>query len=108
MAFELGITPVHLNRICNLATGKSAGQLMDEHLLDEAKKYLKYTSYSVSQVAYLLKFEYPNYFARFFKKHTSISPSISVTISIVGNYVFLYLLPISSASPTRSPSALLR
>ena len=75
MAFELGITPVHLNRICNLATGKSAGQLMDEHLLDEAKKYLKYTSYSVSQVAYLLKFEYPNYFARFFKKHTTISPS---------------------------------
>ena len=48
---------------------------MQEHLLDEARKYLTYTSYSVSEIAYLLKFEYPNYFARFFKKHTGLSPT---------------------------------
>lgn len=75
MADKLAITPVHLNRICNLATGRSAGQLINEHLLNEAKKYLRYTSYSVSQIAYLLQFDYPNYFARFFKKHTALTPS---------------------------------
>ena len=74
-ADELAITPVHLNRICRAIAGKSALQLVQEHLLDEARKYLTYTSYSVSEIAYLLEFEYPNYFARFFKKHTGLSPT---------------------------------
>ncbi|WP_222597245.1 helix-turn-helix domain-containing protein [Chitinophaga pinensis] len=73
-AEELGITTVHLNRICREVIGKSAGQLVQDHLLEEAKKYLTYTSYTVSEIAYLLNFEYPNYFARFFKKHAGVSP----------------------------------
>jgi len=73
LADELAITPVHLNRVCRAVAGKSASQLVQEHLLDEARKYQTYTSYSVSEIAYLLKFEYPNYFARFFKKHTGLS-----------------------------------
>jgi len=75
MAQELGITPVHLNRICRQIVGRSAGQLIQEYLLEEARKYLTYTSYSVSEIAYLLHFEYPNYFARFFRKHTGLSPT---------------------------------
>lgn len=74
-ARELGITPVHLNRVCNSVAGKSAHQLLQDHLVDEAKKHLRYTSYTVSEIAYLLNFEYPNYFARFFKKVTGFSPS---------------------------------
>lgn len=75
LADELAITPVHLNRICRAIAGKSASQLVQEHVLDEAKKYLSYTSYTVSEIAYLLHFEYPNYFARFFRKHTGLSPT---------------------------------
>ena len=75
IAKELAITPVHLNRICRSVAGKSASQLLQAHVLDEAQKYLTYTSYSVSEIAYTLHFEYPNYFARFFKKHTGISPT---------------------------------
>ena len=74
-ASGLGITPVHLNRICNSVAGKSAHHLLRDHLVDEAKKHLRYTSYTVSEIAYLLNFEYPNYFARFFKKATGFSPS---------------------------------
>jgi len=75
LAGELAITPVHLNRICRAIAGKSASELVQEHIVDEARKYLTYTSYSVSEIAYLLHFEYPNYFARFFKKHTGLSPT---------------------------------
>lgn len=75
LASELAITPVHLNRICRAIAGKSASQLVQEHILDEARKYLTYTSYSVSEVAYLLHFKYPNYFAKFFRKHTGLSPT---------------------------------
>jgi AraC family transcriptional regulator, transcriptional activator of pobA len=75
LADELAITPVPLNRICRLVAGKSASQLMQDHILDEACQYLTYTSYSVSEIAYLLHFEYPNYFARFFRKHTGTFPT---------------------------------
>ena len=74
-ARELGITTVHLNRICHSVAGKSPHQLLQDHLVEEAKKQLRYTSYTVSEIAYLLNFEYPNYFARFFKKATGLSPS---------------------------------
>ena len=66
---------MHLNRICQAIAGKSASQLVQEHVLDEARKYLTYTTYSVSEIAYLLHFEYPNYFAKFFRKHTGLSPT---------------------------------
>ena len=75
LADELAITPVHLNRICQGLAGKSASQLVQEYVLDEARKYLTYTTYTVSEIAYLLRFEYPNYFARFFRKHTGLSPT---------------------------------
>lgn len=74
LAYELGISPVHLNRVCKQMTGKPAGTLLQEHIIGEAKKYLTYTSYSVSEIAYILHFEYPNYFAKFFRKHAGLSP----------------------------------
>jgi AraC family transcriptional activator of pobA len=74
-AQDLGITPVHLNRVCQAVVGKTALELVQAHWIREAQKYLRYTSYSVSEIAYLLKFEYPNYFAKLFKKHTGLSPS---------------------------------
>jgi AraC family transcriptional activator of pobA len=74
-AQDLGITPVHLNRVCQSVSEQTASQLVQAFLVEEAKKYLRYTSYSVSEISYLLKFEYPNYFARLFKKHTGLSPS---------------------------------
>lgn len=75
LADELAVTPVHLNRICRAVVGKSASQLLQEHRLDEARNYLTHTTYSVSEIAYQLHFEYPNYFAKFFKKHAGLSPT---------------------------------
>jgi AraC family transcriptional regulator, transcriptional activator of pobA len=74
-AEELKISSVHLSRVCQNIVGKSALQVIQEYLIEESKKYLEYTSQSVSEIAYLLKFEYPNYFAKLFKKQTGISPS---------------------------------
>jgi AraC family transcriptional regulator, transcriptional activator of pobA len=73
-AEELNITAVHLNRICKAVAGKSAIELVHQNVIIEAQKYLLHTSYSVSEIAYLLKFEYPNYFAKLFKKYVGMSP----------------------------------
>jgi AraC family transcriptional activator of pobA len=74
-AEELNITPVHLNRICKAVSGKSAIELVHQNLIGEAQKYLLHTSYSVSEIAFILKFEYPNYFAKLFKKYVGMSPN---------------------------------
>jgi len=74
-ADELNITPVHLNRICKAVSGKSAIELVHQNIINEAQKYLLHTSYSVSEISFLLKFEYPNYFAKLFKKYVGMSPN---------------------------------
>jgi AraC family transcriptional activator of pobA len=74
-AEELNITPVHLNRICKTVAGKSAIELVHQNVINEAQKYLIHTSYSISEIAYLLKFEYPNYFAKLFRKYVGMSPN---------------------------------
>lgn len=73
-AKELGISAVHLNRICNQVCGKAALLIVQEHLIGQAKNYLLHTSYTIAEIAYLLNFEYPNYFARLFKKLNGVSP----------------------------------
>jgi AraC family transcriptional regulator, transcriptional activator of pobA len=74
IAAEIKISAVHLNRICNTLTGKSAIEIINQKRIEEAQKYLLHTSYSISEIAYQLDFEYPNYFAKLFKKLTGITP----------------------------------
>jgi AraC family transcriptional regulator, transcriptional activator of pobA len=73
-ATELNITPVHLNRICQLIAEKTASQVVQEHLISEAERYLKQSDLSVSEIAYILNFENLSYFTRLFKKHLGVSP----------------------------------
>lgn len=74
-AEELAITTVHLNRICQAVAGKPSSVLVKEYVIEQAKKYLLHTSYSVAEITYLMKFEYPNYFAKQFKKYVGVSPT---------------------------------
>lgn len=73
-AKELNITPVHLNRICRSLVQKSALQVVHEHLINEAKKYLLETSYSISELSYFLDFKDPAHFSKLFKKYTGMTP----------------------------------
>lgn len=74
LANELRITVTHLNRICNHVSGKSALVLVQEYKIEQAKNYLAHTSMSISEIAYQLHFEFPNYFARVFRKITGTTP----------------------------------
>jgi AraC family transcriptional activator of pobA len=73
-AKETGISAVHLNRICNQVCNKSALLIVQEHLVEQSKNYLAHSNYSIAEIAYQLNFEYPNYFARLFKKINGVSP----------------------------------
>lgn len=74
-ADELGISSMHLNRICQAVCHKSPLQILNEKLITEAKKYLLNTSYTISEISYFLNFNDPAYFTRLFKKSVGVSPS---------------------------------
>lgn len=73
-AQRLGLTPTHLNRICNEHLGASALGIVHKRLVLEAKRYLTFTSLSAKEIALSLSFEDPAYFTRFFKRETGMSP----------------------------------
>lgn len=63
-----------LRRACLAVTGQSPVDLVHLRLLLEAERQLRYTSMSVTQVAYHLGFEDPAYFSRFFARRMGTSP----------------------------------
>ena len=70
----LNITPNHLNEVCKNTIGKTAGELIRERILLEAKRLLLFSNQSIAEVAYSLQFEDNAYFSRFFKKYTAQTP----------------------------------
>ncbi|GAA3950035.1 helix-turn-helix domain-containing protein [Chitinophaga oryziterrae] len=70
----LFITPNYLNTLCSKLTGRSAGDLIRNRILLEAKRLLVNSTLSVSEIAWELNFENNSYFSRFFKKYEGISP----------------------------------
>lgn len=71
----LNVTTNHLVATLTRVMGKPAGHFIRERLVLEAKRLLRHSDLSISEVAYHLKFEDPSYFSRFFKKHTEFTPA---------------------------------
>ncbi len=73
-ASRLQASEARLLRACLAVTGDSPLELVHRRLLIEAERQLRYTSMSVTQVAYHLGFEDPAYFSRFFTRRMGLSP----------------------------------
>ena len=70
----LYVTPNHLNALCQDLLGKTAGDLIRDRVLLEAKRLLTNADMSVAEIAYELNFQDNSYFNRFFKKNEGITP----------------------------------
>ncbi|MDQ0322354.1 AraC family transcriptional activator of pobA [Pararhizobium capsulatum DSM 1112] len=73
-AAAIGLSPTHLNRIVKAATGRSTHMLIEEKLLQEAKRELLFTRLPVQAIGYRLGFSDPAYFSRFFLQHAGMPP----------------------------------
>lgn len=73
-ASSLHITPKYLSEVLLLETGKTAKQLISDHLLWEAKSLLRQTTMSVQEISYWLGFQESAYFSRAFKKAEGVTP----------------------------------
>lgn len=74
IARQLAVSPRYLSDSLKAETGKTAIEHLHLYLDEEARSMLLSPNVSVSEVAYRLGFEYPQYFSRLFKKRTGLSP----------------------------------
>ena len=74
LASQVNLSPRYLSDMLRAITGQNAQQFIHEKLIEKAKEYLSTTNFSVSEIAYVLGFEYPQSFNKLFKKKTNIMP----------------------------------
>jgi AraC family transcriptional activator of pobA len=71
----IGVSPRHLSFRCRGALGESAGEVVRERIMLEARRLLLYTDLPVSRIGMRLGFDDPAYFARFFRRAAGESPT---------------------------------
>lgn len=70
----LYITPNHLNALCNDMLGISAGEVIRNRVILEAKRLLVNLDLNINEIAGKLNFADNSYFTKFFKKYTGLTP----------------------------------
>jgi len=75
MAENLNLSSNYLSDLLRKEIGKSAKELIDDHIVNLSKNALINSEQSVSEIAYDLGFNYPHYFSRLFKKKTGETPN---------------------------------
>lgn len=73
-ASQLNITPKYLTETVKEISGKTAGDIIDDYVIMEAKLYLNNPEYSIAQIASELNFADQSFFGKFFKRHSGLSP----------------------------------
>lgn len=75
-ADKLQVSVPLLNQTIKAFTGLTASEQIQKRIILEAKRQLSYTRQSISEIAYELGFEDPNYFWKYFKRYTGLTPGL--------------------------------
>lgn len=75
-AAQLHISPDHLNRVIKANIGKTAKEYIQARIITEAKRLLFFTDLTSKEIGFELGFKEPANFSAFFKKCTTVSPSL--------------------------------
>ncbi|MFN6014167.1 MAG: helix-turn-helix domain-containing protein [Flavobacteriales bacterium] len=74
LADAVHLSPGYLGDLLKKETGLNAQEHIHLYVIEEAKNILLNSNQSVSEIAFQLGFEYPQYFSRLFKQKTGTSP----------------------------------
>lgn len=71
----MNMSPKYLSDLLRKETGQRTQDHIHKYIIEKAKNKLLNSTESVSEIAYSLGFEYPQYFSTIFKKKTAMSPN---------------------------------
>jgi len=71
----MNLSPRYLNQVVKQILGKTAKSYIQEQLLVQARRELKFSTDSIKQIAFKLGFSEPFYFSNYFKKQMGCSPT---------------------------------
>lgn len=74
-ADKVCLSPGYFGDLIKKETGKTAQEYIQLTIIDIAKHHLSGTNLTISQIADLLGFQYPQHFIRMFKKQTGCTPN---------------------------------
>lgn len=74
-ADKLYISTKTLTSITKRIVQKTPSQIINDRLVLEAKRLLKFTPDHIAEIAFSIGFEDPSYFVKFFKRNTGVLPS---------------------------------
>lgn len=74
LANSVYLSPSYLSDLLRKETGMNAQDHIHYCIIEKAKNVLLNTDNSISEVAYSLGFEYPQYFSKLFKQKTGLTP----------------------------------
>ncbi|HMT35047.1 MAG TPA: helix-turn-helix transcriptional regulator [Chitinophagaceae bacterium] len=74
LADHVHLSASYLSDLLKKETGMNAQDQIHYYLIEEAKNILQNSDNSVSEIAYSLGFEYPQYFSKLFKQKTGQTP----------------------------------
>ncbi len=75
LARQLGYSPAHLRRLFHRVVGKSPARVIIEARIDHARRLLRTTSLTISEIAGALGYENVFYFSRQFREQVGRTPS---------------------------------
>lgn len=74
-AEQLHLSPNYFGDLIKKETGRSAQEYVQQKTMDAAKEMLLQTNKNISEIAYCLGYQYPQYFSRAFKKWEGTTPN---------------------------------
>ncbi len=74
-AEQLHLSANYFGDLIKKETGKSAQEYVQQKIMNTAKEMLADPKKSISEIAYALGYQYPQYFSRAFKKVTGCTPN---------------------------------
>ena len=73
-ANKLCLTPKYLSSVIHAASGKFAGEWIDDYVITLAKSLLVSSTKTIQEISYSLNFPSPSTFTKFFKRIMKMSP----------------------------------
>lgn len=73
-ANKLCVTPKHLSSVVKETSGRTAGEWIDEKVVQEASMMLRNSGMTIQEISIALNFPNQSFFGKYFKHHTGQSP----------------------------------